>query len=648
MKRFLGIFFIIIIIFPFYQCNAQQYKFHTSSKAAIRHFERATHFYDAKQHEESIAELENALKEDAQFIEASTLLADVYADKKLHEQAVNQYKNSIRIDPEFFPQNFLNLAKSEMQIDQYDSAKAHIEIFLSYKTKSMALREKAVQLKKICDFAAYAVKHPVDFNPLNLGESINTADDEYLPALTADDATLVYTRRRLMGTNPQGKKDYNEDFYISKKANGKWQTATNMGAPINTNGNEGAHCISPDGMAVYFTACNRQNTRGCDLYYSKRTGGRWSPPVNMGSKVNSESWDSQPTISSDGNTIYFLSSRPGGAGRQDIWKTSKDKNGQWMQAENLGAPINTDANELSPFIHPDNQTFYFASDGHPGMGGTDIYFSRLGTDGKWQMPVNIGYPINTSADESSLFVNAEGNTAFFASDRFKDGKGRLDICSFELYQQARPTPVSYVKGMVKDRHANVPLEAEFNMIDIESGNVIVSSVSDNETGEFLVCIPSGKNYALNVSKPGYLFYSEHFSNKDTSHSRQAYNMDVLLSPVKAGEKVVLKNTFYETNSFDLKPTSYAELNKVIAFLKANEKIKIEVAGHTDNTGDEKSNNVLSERRAKSVLDYLIKGGADATKLAYKGYGENKPVGANDTEEGRAKNRRTELTIISTN
>lgn len=639
--------FIICCILQFAWCIvcAQDYQFHTKSKSAIKYLQRATHYYDLRQNDEAITELLNALKEDENFLEAQMLIGDVYADKKQFDKAATHYRSAIKIDPDFFPQNFLNLAKAEMQLNEFDSAKVNLENFLSYKSKSFALRDKAEELKKTCNFAAYAVKHPVLFNPINMGDSINTPQDEYLPALTADDLTLVFTRRRLMAQEGR-MKDYNEDFYISKKINGNWINAINMGPPINTNGNEGAHCIAPDGMSVYFTACNREGYKGCDLYFSRRSGNRWSTPLNMGAAVNSESWDSQPSISSDGKTIYFLSSRPGGIGKQDIWKTTKNEDGSWSKAVNLGSTVNTSGNELSPFIHPDNVTLYFASDGHPGMGGTDMYLSRMGQDGNWQMPVDLGYPINTGGDESSLFVNAEGNLAFFASDRFKEGKGKLDIYSFDLYPEARPAAVSYLKGTVKDKVTKAGLEADFEMIDIETGMVTVSSISDKSTGEFLVCLPSGKNYALNVSKEGYLFYSDHFSCKNINDRKNAYQLDILLSQAKAGEMVVLKNTFYETNSFDLKPESFAELNKVISFMKHNAKIIIEVSGHTDNVGDIKSNQVLSEKRAKSVYDYIIKNGIAASQLVYKGYGESKPIASNATEEGRSQNRRTEFTITA--
>ncbi len=623
---------------------SQDYKFHTKSKEAMKYFQRGTHYFDNRQYDEAILELDKAIKIDSSFLEAQMLLGDVHADDKNFEKSVYHYRKAIALDPDFFPQNFYNLAKSEMQLNEYDSAKNHLDIFLSYQTRTFDIRAKAEKLRKICSFADYAVKHPVPFNPVNLGDSINSTDDEYLPYLTVDDQTIVYTRRRLMRQAGQ-MKDYNEDFYVSKKGDGKWKLSVNMGSPVNTPGNEGAHCLSPDGMYVYFTACNRDNYRGCDLYYSRRTGERWLPPVNMGTIVNSDAWDSQPSVSSDGNTIYFLSARAGGFGKQDIWKTTRDERGYWTAPVNLGFEINTPESELSPFIHPDNRTLYFASEGHPGMGGTDLFYSRIGDDGKFQPPVNLGFPINTSGDESSLFVNAAGNMAYFASNR-KDSRGGLDIYAFELYAEARPAAVSYVKGKVTDKASKAILEAAVEVIDIASGDVAASSLSDKVTGEFLVCLPSGKDYAFNVSKEGYLFYSDHFSCKDPKAMKDAYHLDIALSPAKAGEKIVLKNIFFETNSFDLKPESFAELNKAASFLMKNNNVVIEIAGHTDNVGDDKSNQVLSERRAKSVYDFLIAKKAETAQLTFKGYGESKPVASNDSEAGRAQNRRTEFVIVS--
>jgi len=635
------------IVLPVLPVAAQKdYAFHTRSKEAIKYFQRGLAFYDRRQYDESIIELDKAIKLDSNFIEAQMLLGDVCMDEGSFEKSVRHYLAAIRIDPDFFPQNFFNLAKSEMRLMRFDSAASHLDLFMAFKARSQDIREKAEKMLRTCRFAAYAVNHPVPYDPVNMGDSINSTDDEYLPALTADGKTLVYTRRRLM-RQMGPRRDYNEDFYVSKLEAGGWRLSLNMGPPVNTAGNEGAHCLSPDGQYVYFTACNRDNYRGCDLYYSRRIGDRWLPPVNMGRVVNSDAWDSQPSITSDGQTLYFLSARPGGYGKQDIWKTTRGADGYWTEPVNLGPEINTAESEMSPFIHPDNHTLYFASEGHDGMGGTDLFLSRLDADGHWSTPVNLGYPINTPGDESSLFVNAAGDRAYFASNKLEDGKGGLDICSFELYPEARPVAVSYVKGVVTDKASGKPIEATVEVIDLKSRGAVAASASDRATGEYLVCLPAGKDYAFNAEAKGYLFYSDHFSCSDPRTMKDAYRVDIALSKPRTGEKVVLRNMFFDTNDFTLKPESYAELDRAVAFLQVNPGVTIEISGHTDNVGDNNSNQVLSENRARTVYEYLAGKGIPEARMRFKGYGETRPVASNDTEAGRAANRRTEMTVVST-
>ena len=621
----------------------------TRSKAAIRAFERGAIAYDYKRYAEAIESLKAALKEDEGFIEAHMLFGDVAADMRDWENSALHYKRAVDLDPAFFPQNFYNLAKSEMHLEKYEDAGAHLEKFLAIKKIPPVLKTKAAKLLETCVFAAEQVKHPVPFNPVNMGDSINSTAKEYLPMLTADEQLIVFTRMKPKAVQHPGigSNNFEEDFYTAEKSNHAWSLSRPVGPPINTPLNEGGQCLSPDGHSIYYTGCDRPEGMGsCDIYFSRRTGNKWNDPVNLGSKVNSKEWDSQPSIAFDDNTLYFTSTRPGGFGGSDIWKCVKGPDGSWGSAVNLGPVINTPKNENSPFIHTDNRTLYFSSDGHPGMGDADLFLSRLDSNGQWQPPVNLGYPINTSGEEFSLFVSTDGRNGYFSTDRLK-GFGSLDLYSFEMDPGIRPLVVSYVKGTVYSYSDKKPLQAAFEIIDNETGKVVVKSNTDRETGEFLVCLPSGKDYGLNVSKEGYLFYSDHFSCKDPSGMKNAYLVSVEMKKAVAGEKVILKNIFFETNSFDLKSESFPELGKLIAFLTASPNIKIEISGHTDQVGDEKSNLVLSEKRARAVYDYLVKAGIPASRLSSKGYGESKPVSGNETEEGKALNRRTEFRIIST-
>ena len=285
----------------------------------------------------------------------------------------------------------------------------------------------------------------------------------------------------------------------------------------------------------------------CDLYWSKKIGDEWSKPRNLGPNVNSKFWDSQPSFSIDGKTLYFTSNRPGGKGGKDIWKTTLNEQGQWTKAVNMGDSINTPFDETCPFIHYDDQTLYFSSNGHIGMGGFDIFYSRKQTDSTWSYPINIGYPINTNNDELNLIVSASGKTAIFSTDKL-NGYGGQDLYSFELYKDARPIPTTYMKGIVYDEKTNQRLAAEFRIIDLENENEIVSAFADPITGSFLISLPANKNYALNVAMDDYLFYSENIELLSGTPEKP-FLKNVPMKKLMVGETVVLKNVFFERSCF---------------------------------------------------------------------------------------------------
>jgi len=310
---------------------------------------------------------------------------------------------------------------------------------------------------------------------------------------------------------------------------------------------------------MYFTACNRPDGKGrCDIYFSEKKDNAWTEPININSPVNTSAWEAQPSISPDGKTLYFVSNREGGQGQKDIWMSTLLANGNWTKPINLGNNINSTGQEQSPFIHPDNRTLYFASNGLTGMGGFDLFKTVRNEDGTWSDPINLGYPINTTFDEIGLIVNAEGNRAFYSSDRLSN-KGR-DIFEFELYKEARPNPVSYIKGKVFDAQSKKMLKANFELISLETNELIMQAESDKSTGEFIVCIPTDNNYALNVSKDGYLFYSDNFELKGVYEISDPYLKDIALNPIKLGEKIVLRNIFFATDSFILEMKSKVELS----------------------------------------------------------------------------------------
>jgi hypothetical protein len=419
--------------------------------------------------------------------------------------------------------------------------------------------------------------------------------------------------------------------------------AFNAGAPLNTSHNEGAQSISSDGSYMYFTACDRSDGLGsCDIYFSAFNNGRWSEPANLKAPVNTPRWESQPSISSDGRTLFFSSSRSGGIGGKDIWYSRMDDRNQWKEPVNLGAVVNSSGDEMSPFIHFDGKTLYFASNGRVGMGGFDLYVTRLQNDSTWTEPENLGYPINTFNDEMGLVIESAGQKAYYSTIRDKShGK---DIFYFNLYESAIPNPVSYLKGRVYDRITGRLLIADYELINLSTGKTSVKNKTD-ANGNFLVCLPSGYNYGINVSKPGYLFYSENFMFEGAHPVAEPYIKRISLSPIKVGESMLLSNVFYEVDSWELKKESINELNNLVALLKENKNLILEIGGYTDSTGSDEYNMTLSAKRALSVVDYLVSQGISVERLKYKGYGNSSPIGNNITEEGRKLNRRTEAKVI---
>jgi outer membrane protein OmpA-like peptidoglycan-associated protein len=619
----------------------------TKSKKAERYFMDAVEFYQEKDFDRAIKALNKATEDDPYFIEAFILQGDILADKQQFPEAVASYKHALSIDHEFSPQLYYISANLELSAGLYlDSKKDYLK-FLQFQNITSEKQAKARNNINACDFGINAMDHPVPFDPVNLGDSINSRDDEYVNGISSDDQKLYFTRK-LPRSNEvvKNSSEYNEDFYCATRVDSIWRKARNLGPPINTYGNEGAQCISPDGQFLFFAACERDDGYGsCDLYWARKEGDAWSVPVNMGPVINSPQWDSQPSFSSDGVTLYFASKRKAGKGSSDIWRAELQSDGSWSEPVNLGDSINTSAAEMAPFIHPDDQTLYFSSRGHPGMGGLDLYYSRKDANSIWKKPFDLGYPINTFADEITLVVNAAGDLAYFSSDKL-GGLGKQDIYSFKLYPEARPGKATYMKGIVFDNETKKRIEARFELIDLALNKTAVKATSDPVNGEFLLSLPTDRNYALNVSKEGYLFYSDHFELKGQSSKTKPFIKNIPLQPIRVGETVILKNVFFDTDKFDLKKESRAELGKLISFLNSNKDLHIELSGHTDNQGTPDHNITLSQNRAKAVFDYLVEHGVGSSRLTYIGYGLTKPIDTNETEQGRANNRRTEFRILS--
>jgi outer membrane protein OmpA-like peptidoglycan-associated protein len=642
MKHLTAIF--ITVIFCILTFNGYSQGLHTTSAKALKFYNEGVSAYDYFDYSKAEINFSEAISIDKKFYEAYMMLGELMVKLKRFKEASNEYRSAVKIDSLFYKPVFFNLADAEMMSGDYLNAQIHFNVYLAQSGMSEKNRIIAEKNVKNCEFALTAVRNPVPFNPVSVGSTINTTDDEYWPSITADGQTLMFTRQSRQADRNTPLVVSQEDFYLSYYSGKNWQKAFNAGAPLNTRQNEGAQTLASNGGYMYFTACDRPEGLGsCDIYFSTFKDGKWSEPSNLRWPVNSASWESQPSISADGKTLFFSSNRPGGVGGKDLWYSVQNGKNQWSLPVNMGKTVNTEGDEMSPFIHFDGRTLYFSSDGRTGMGGFDIYITRMNDDSIWSEPQNLGYPINTVNDEMGLVIESGGQKAYYSSIRDKaNGK---DIFYFNLYESARPSPVSYLKGKVYDKETGKLIRADYELINLSTGKITINSSTD-ESGNFLVCLPSGYNYGINVSKEGYLFYSENFAFEGQHTVAEPYIKRIDLNPLKIGEKMQLSNVFYEVDSWQLKKESMSELNNLARLLSNNRDLVIEIGGYTDSTGSDEYNLVLSEKRALSVINYLISHGISADRLIYKGYGNKSPLGDNVTAEGRKLNRRTEAKIIN--
>jgi outer membrane protein OmpA-like peptidoglycan-associated protein len=628
-------FCCVVLVFAFTSFNSSAQK----NAKTQQQFQQALQLYNLQEYQNAISEIEKLLKKEPGYIDAILLLSDVYHDSGSTQKEIETLETALQ-----YSQNtliYFRLAKANYSIGIYEKALSNFEKYQQTPGVSDARKTEIKQSILSCRFAIDAMKNPVVFNPERLSENINTENDEYWPSISLDGEKLVFTRRLKQSTGI-----VQEDFFVSEYDSLGWKKAKPI-IEINTNENEGAQALSADGRLLFFTACNRPDGFGsCDIYYSVFNGIKWSSPKNAGS-VNSGSWEAQPTISSDNRFLFFSSNRAGGKGKKDIWRAellSIEENGtlKWGAAKNLGDTINTQGDEISPFIHPNNKSFYFASDFHVGMGGMDLFQTELEIDGTFKEPKNLGFPINTFKDEQGLNISFDGKTAYFASER--DDIPGLDIFTFQLPEELRPEPVTYVKAKITDAENGNTISAIVELENLSAGSNIHRMEKADENGEILLCLPLNSNYAFNVSETGYLFYSQAIQLEGVNSLKNPFLLNIQLQPVKVGAEMNLYNIYFETDSFGILPESEPELTKLVSFLKNNPNLEVEIQGHTDNSGRTESNLELSKMRAKSVVEYLVSNGIPGIRLQSKGFGETSPVAPNDTDGGRKLNRRTTVKI----
>jgi outer membrane protein OmpA-like peptidoglycan-associated protein/tetratricopeptide (TPR) repeat protein len=625
--------------------QAQWYNSNKVDEKAMKLFDGSYQAMLEGQPSTALKLLDKALQLDDRFVDAWLSRAEVYANLKNYAASVNDYEKGLRLDSVYARAYLLPYSISLAGTGRFGDALQAVNRFLATPGLSDKSQATGRYRQKSYQFALDDTRqHPAGnyvFAPRNMGDSLNTAALEYFPSLTIDGRTLIFTRRV----------NKDEDFYESQwtnlplpQAGGQWGKARPLGGRINTNFNEGAQNISQDGQLLVFTGCNYPEGQGsCDLYLAQRTKTGWTEPQNLGGLVNTDYWESSPSLSPDKRVLYFASNFPEGYGGKDIYVTRRLPNGKWSRPQNLGPTINTSGDEGCPFIHADNQTLFFNSDGHPGYGKTDLFMARKLTDSTWAPPVNLGYPVNTIDEQGSLIVAADGRTAIYASED-TGTRGGLDLYAFTLREDIRPARTLWVKGRVFDKKTGKGLSSSVELADVQRRQ-LVSRLQTDEEGNYLVTLPVGNTFAFSAAHPGYLFYSAQFSLQPQAPD-SVFTVDIPLEPILPGATVVLRNIFFDSKKFDLKPESVVELDKLVLLLNENPRLKILLAGHTDSVGKAKDNLLLSNNRAKAVVGYLVSKGIAAGRLSFRGFGAAKPLANNGTEAGRTQNRRTEMSVVS--
>ncbi len=544
------------------------------------------------------------------------------------------FEKTIAADPQNpqFTEAHTFLGLRELKAGNYTAAKSYLTFTLENTATSSMLYHNIIEKVAQCERGIAAKNNALVIYPVKLPEQINQRMKQYFPVFTADNQTLFFTA-------VDG--DGDENIYSSSVEAGEFGEPKLVNGGINSAKNEGTCSISSDGRTMVFTSCEgRSSYGGCDLYIAQKTGGEWSTPQNLGDAVNSPYWESQPALSSDGKLLFFASERPNGYGGKDLWVSQFSNSNAWTPAVNLGRTINSAADEISPFMHANGSTLFFASNGAQSFGGFDILMTNL-VDGNFDTPQNLGYPINDATDQVSLFVTSDGKKAFYATDN----KKRVDLFSFEIPEEikAKYKKVNYLQGLITDKGTGFPQAATIQLIDLRTQKVLSSVTSDSVTGAYMIVLPHGNRYGIHVNKENYLFKSINFDVTATEKA-EGKELNLSLEPIKRQANTVLSNIFFDSGSAELREESYFELDKLAALLAENPKVKAEIKGHTDDVGNESDNLKLSQTRAEAVVAYLVSKSISPDRIAPIGYGESTPLFPNENEINRQLNRRIEFTI----
>ena len=656
----------LLLILSSYSLTSQNVEFDKKNfpsnkdgfKTALNELNTGNFHYMNHVYSQALSSFEKAQNFNPKNAELNAKIADCYFRTGETEKAKTQLEEAFKLDASidgYFTYLKAQMAQAENKFDEA------IKLYRASKTKGSSIRPEAMTSvdKKIkeCGVGKKLIETPINVEIVNVGNAINTPNQEYVPVITADESEIFFTSRR-SDTEGGGRDaqidDYFEDiYYSSKNEKGEWQPAVNLGKPVNDISHDATVGLSIDGQKLFIY---RDNKKGIgNIYVTEKKGNEWTTPVELPEPITSKSQETSASYDYTGKTIYFVSARPEGKGGKDIYKSTQNKDGKWGDAENLGAIINTEFDEDAVFLHPDGKTLYFSSNGNNSMGGFDIFKSTL-EKGKWSKPINLGYPINSSGDDVAFVLSANGEHGYYTSEK-TGGEGKKDIYKIifldEIKNNSRPK-LTLLKGVVFDNKTKKPLSALIEIFDNDKNELVSSYESNSATGKYMVSLPAGHDYGISVKKEGYLFYSENINIPDTA-AFQEIEKNIGLDKIEAGKKVILANIFYDYNKSSLRQSSFNELDKVVELLNQNKNTRVELGAHSDSRGSDAYNLKLSQDRAQSCVDYLTSKGIDKSRLTAKGYGESMPIISDadinkmttekEKEDAYQQNRRTEFKIL---
>ncbi|HOU81826.1 MAG TPA: OmpA family protein [Bacteroidales bacterium] len=589
-------------------------------------------------------------KEEYPIVNYYLALTYIYKPDNNFTLAEQYLKKVIDACPDDIPEAYFHLGKLAYTTNQKCDAINYFKKFLTYQGDFDTLFAEAKMLMKWSEEICKLINNPVPFNP-RLVKGISSQLDDYLVSLSPDNEIAYYTRKTkdYQISGYKSEPAFQEKFYFSYRiSDNVFDNGKEMPYPFNRNENEGGATITGNNKELIYTVCKMVTSPrqyyNCDLYSSKNIKGYWTDIVPLERVNRPDTWESMPSVTADGKELYFVSNRSGGVGGYDIYKSIKDENGEWSEPINIGKPINTSGDEKSPFIHTDTRTLYFSSNGRPGIGGYDIYYVKINDNNKKTEVKNIGYPINTENDEVGFIVSIDGKYGYFSSNNIKnESLGGMDFYYFSLYNEAKPEEVILVKGNLKSEDTTKPIKATVQIKSLESKRVTFIPV--DEDGDYVASLLKNEDYLLTIKGEDIVYQSTYVAAKD-SITAPVIKLEMEVQPIEVGMHYRLHNIYFAFNSADILSSSQKVLDEFIVFLNDHPTMTISIEGHTDNVGSDEFNLILSENRAKAVYNYLVNNGIDADRLQYKGFGKTTPIATNETEEGRAMNRRTEFVILN--